>query len=59
MRRIYRFILVFVFLIFSASSGSAAIIELFDWAFNIDGTPYESSMGDIEKVSKSIIPEIE
>ena len=46
MRRIYRFILVFVFLIFSASSGSAAIIELFDWAFNIDGTPYESSMGD-------------
>ncbi len=46
--------LYLIFFIFCTSGASAVQLELFDWAFNIDGTTYEYILGDSMPVSGTL-----
>lgn len=45
MKRLLITVIALMVLVLAASGVSAATIDLFDWAFNVDGTKYESVQG--------------
>ncbi len=49
--RLYSIVLILAFFTFGVLPAQAVTVGLFDWAFNVDGTVYESSFDELSDIS--------